>query len=474
MPQQRHTKVLKLEILKPAANIPEFEKWAKLAKLLRDVRYRVFRLANLAMSERYLDFYLFRTGRKEELKTRTIGELNRELRTLLQEEGASEEELSRFARSGALPDTICSALSQYKIRALTSGDKWREITTGKASLPTFRGNMAIPIRCDKAGYRRLERMPNGDIELDLMVCVKPYPRIVLKTGKLDGGPREILERLLDNEGQSEDGYRQRCFEVQHNERNKRWFLNVTYSFPAEETSGLSKERIVGVDLGFAIPAFVALNNGHARLGWNHFAGLAARVRGLQRQTMARRRNMLKGGKSALSKSTARSGHGRTRTLKSIERMRGLIDNAYKTLNHQISDSIVDFAMDHGAGVIQIEDLAGLKEQLTGTFLGERWRYFQLQEFLNYKAKEKGIQVRKVNPQYTSRRCSKCGFIHKDFTREFRDKNRRAGFLTKFECPECGFKCDPDYNAALNLATLDIENLIRVKCEERGIALHDDK
>lgn len=472
MPPQRHTKVLRLEILKPVGDMT----WKELSKLLRDVQYRVFRLANMAMSERYLGFYLVRTGRKEKegLKPRTIGELNRELRRLLQESGTSEEELARFARTGALHSRVYAPLSQYKIKALTSGETWREVTTGKASLSTFRRNMPIPIRCDEPQNRRLERMPSGDVEVDLLVCLRPYPRVVLKTRKLDGSPREILNRLLDNEGQSEDGYRQRCFEVQYNERDRRWSLNIAFDFPAEETPGLSKERIVGVDLGFAVPAYVALNNGHARLGWNHFAGLAARVRQLQGQTMARRRSMLRGGRSALSKATARSGHGRTRQLKSIERLRGTIDNAYKTLNHQISDSIVEFAVDHGSGVIQLEDLTGLRELLTGTFLGERWRYFQLQEFLDYKAKEKGIEVRKVNPQYTSRRCSKCGFIHEKFTREFRDKNRRVGFLTKFECPECGFKCDPDYNAARNLAKLDIEELIRLQCEKQGIALKDDE
>ena len=49
---KRITKVLKLEILKPAGEM----KWAQLVKLLRDARYRVFRLANLAVSEAYPTF----------------------------------------------------------------------------------------------------------------------------------------------------------------------------------------------------------------------------------------------------------------------------------------------------------------------------------------------------------------------------------------------------------------------------------
>jgi transposase len=79
-------------------------------------------------------------------------------------------------------------------------------------------------------------------------------------------------------------------------------------------------------------------------------------------------------------------------------------------------------------------------------------------------------VRRVDPKYTSRRCSKCGFIHAEFTREFRDANRQGGATTRFRCPECEYEADPDYNAARNLATLDIEKLIVQQCERQSIAL----
>ena len=463
MAKKRHVKVLKIEILKPAGDLS----WKELAKLLRDVRYRVFRLANLAVSEAYLNFHLYRTGRAEQLQTRKISELNHQLRELLQEEGVELAELDRISKTSALPATVYDALSKYKIGGITAPSKWRDIIRGKASLPTFRANLSIPIRCDKTQQRRLERS-NGETELDLMICIRPYPRVVLKTGKLKDGQRAILERLLDNSEQSPDGYRQRCLEVKHEERTKRWWLFVTYDFPAQSEPHLSKERVVGVDLGFACPVYAAINNGHARLGWTHFAGLGERIRKLQRQTMARRRNMLRGGRSSLSEQTARSGHGRKRKLRSIEQLSGRINNAYKTLNHQLSASIVDFALHHGAGVIQMEDLSELREELSGTFLGERWRYHDLQQFIKYKGEEKGIEVRRVDPRYTSRRCSRCGFIHVEFTRQFRDANRKSGVTTRFRCPECEYESDPDYNAARNLATLDIEDQIRQQCVRQGI------
>lgn len=467
-PTKRIAKVAKFRVLKPAGGM----KWQELGKLLKDVRYRVFRLANLAVSEAYLGFHLFRTGKEDEYKVEKPGALNARLRRMLIEEGTTEEEMNRFARKGALADTVCGALFHYKVRALLAKSKWAEVIRGKASLPTFRLDISIPIRCDKEGQPRLVRLENGDVAVDLALCLKPYPRVVLETGSLSGGMRATLDRLLENQSQSMEGYRQRCFEVKQNSDDGKWYLFVTYDFPATGTPGLSTERVVGVDLGVTVPLYAAISNGHARLGRREFAAIAARIRSLQRQTFARRRSMLTGGRSSLASETARAGHGRKRRLQPIKQLEGRIDNAYTTLNHQLSASVVRFALDHGAGVIQIEDLEGLKEVLRGTFLGGRWRYHQLQQFIEYKAGEKGIEVRKVNPRYTSRRCSKCGWIHAEFDRATRDAAGSGGMVARFECPreECGYKADPDYNAARNLATLDIAAIIEQQCKVQGIAL----
>jgi len=106
-----------------------------------------------------------------------------------------EEDLNRFSRRGALPDTIVSGLYQYKIRSITNLSKWKQVIRGNTALPTCRSDMAIPVRCEKKDQRRLEPTPNGDVELDLMICTRPYPRVVLQTGKLNRGQREILERI---------------------------------------------------------------------------------------------------------------------------------------------------------------------------------------------------------------------------------------------------------------------------------------
>jgi len=458
-------KVARLRILKPAGDMT----WSELGEMLRTVRYRVFRLANLAVSEAYLGFHMFRTQRAAEFKAETMGKLSRRLREMLIEEGVDEKELNCYSLTGAVPDTVAGALHQYKIRGITSPTKWRQVVRGQAALPTFRNDMSIPIRCDKPYQRRLEKTEAGEVEVELMICRKPYPRIVLGTADVGPGQEVILERLLQNKDNSSDGYRQRLFEAKQDRQTGKWWLYVTYDFPRPEEGELNPEIVVGVDLGFSVPLYVAINNGYARLGRRHFQALGNRIRSLQRQVLARRRSIQRGGRVNISHDTARSGHGIKRKLLPTEKLRGRIEKSYSTLNHQLSASVIDFTKNHHAGTIQIEDLANLKEVLAGTFIGARWRYHQLQQFLKYKADEAGITLKEVNPRYTSRRCSECGFIHKDFDRAFRDSGRTDGKVARFVCPECGYgPVDPDYNAAKNISTLDIEKHIRVQCKKQGL------
>lgn len=468
-PAPRLVKVAKFQIIKPVAPLT----WDELGRLLRQTRYRVFRLANLIVSEAYLNFHLlFRSGKTTEFTTESVGKLNHRLRDLLKEEPKPDGLQDRFSATGALPNTIAGALSQYKTRAVTQKAKWSEVIRGNASLPTFRNNMAIPVRCDKEGQRRLQKQESGDVTLELMICRSPYPKVILQSQKLGDGQQAVLDRLLANVNQSMEGYRQRAYEIKEDE-NHRWFLYVTYDMPMPTSPPLNKDVVVGVDLGVSCPLYVAVNNDPDRLGRREFTALSARIKSLQSQVIARRISIQRGARSRLA-AGARLGHGRKRALLPIETLQKRIEHAYTTLNHQLSKSVVEFALKHGAGVIQLEDLTGLQEALRGTFLGARWRYHQLQQFIEYKAKEHGITVQKVNPRYTSRRCSKCGHIHVEFDRAFRDKNARNGAVARFVCPACSFDCDPDYNAARNLSILDIANIITRQYQVQNIALsqHD--
>ena len=460
---KRIQKVTRFQIVKPV-NMS----WSELGKMLRDVRYRYWRLANMAVCENYMRFYKWRTGQTDSNENHKVKIINRSLRKMLiEEETADEEELSRYSRDGAVSGYIYGAFERMKLSAIKNKSKWKEVIRGKSALPLFKQNLAIPINCsDKTNPRLIEKTKSGEFEVDLRICQKTYPRVLLSTAKISEGQKVILERLVSNKTNSLPGYRHRFFELK--ETKGKWELLVTYDFPKEENIRVHKDIIVGVDLGWSVPLYAALNNGYARIGYKQLKPLGESIKALQRQTITRRRSIQRGGTKVLASPTARSGHGRKRILKPIEKLESKIGNAYKTLNHQLSHCVIEFAKNHGAGVIQIENLRGLSDELSGTFIGQNWRYHQLQEFIKYKAIEAGIDVKEVNPFMTSRRCSQCGFIYDGFDFQYRNNHRRKGKSTMFECPKGCKPLNADYNAAKNLATIDIEKKIHLQCQEQEI------
>ena len=77
----RLQKVTKFQIVKPV-NMA----WPEFGKIIRDVRYRYWRLANMSVCENYMRFYRWRTGNKEENENYKVKNLNRILRQMLIED----------------------------------------------------------------------------------------------------------------------------------------------------------------------------------------------------------------------------------------------------------------------------------------------------------------------------------------------------------------------------------------------------
>ena len=94
----------------------------------------------------------------------------------------------------------------------------------------------------------------------------------------------------------------------------------------------------------------------------------------------------------------------------------------------------------------MENLSGIGE--LSVFL-KKWSYYDLQRKIEQKAKEAGIEVRKIDPKYTSQRCHKCGHISRE--------NRKT--QADFVCEKCGYSANADFNAAKNIALKDIEQVI---------------
>jgi putative transposase len=129
--------------------------------------------------------------------------------------------------------------------------------------------------------------------------------------------------------------------------------------------------------------------------------------------------------------------------KLLKRLSGRERRFVSINNHTISKQIVAKAKAENKG-IAIEDLSNIrrtakpKSKAQKTELN-RWSFYQLRQYLTYKAKLNGVKLFAIPPAYTSQTCNDCFHIG-----ERKGKN--------FSCTNCGNVADADHNAAKNIAT----------------------
>jgi IS605 OrfB family transposase len=121
------------------------------------------------------------------------------------------------------------------------------------------------------------------------------------------------------------------------------------------------------------------------------------------------------------------------------------------VNHCVSKHLVEKAKDTNCFIV-LEDLTNINKKTTvrKKQRAERlsWAFYQLRQFITYKAKLKGISVILIDPRNTSRTCNSCGHCEK--------ANRKN--QNEFVCKKCGYKDNADFNAAKNIRNLGLHQL----------------
>lgn len=128
------------------------------------------------------------------------------------------------------------------------------------------------------------------------------------------------------------------------------------------------------------------------------------------------------------------------------------------VNHCISKQIVN----SDYTVFALEDLSKIRVQKRrGTEMNRKlnnWSFYELQQFLTYKAENIGKRVILVDARYTSQKCSVCGHTY---------KGNRDG--SQFLCRSCGFELHADLNASRNIAHAGISGLGRLPVNQPIVA-----
>jgi IS605 OrfB family transposase len=204
-------------------------------------------------------------------------------------------------------------------------------------------------------------------------------------------------------------------------RNK-WFFAVTISFAVDEVGG---NNTMGIDIGLRQLAVASVKTakGHEINRQFHSGKQAGFIRKKHRSL---RRKL-----------------GQSKKPKAIERINDKEQRWMADLNDKISRQLIDLAVQEKVSTIVMEDLKNIRHTARSYKSADRnlnsWAFYQLQQFIDYKAKLNGINVVYVKANYTSQRCSNCGEVVKS--------NRHKNLYT---C-NCGNHIHSDLNAARNIA-----------------------
>lgn len=141
--------------------------------------------------------------------------------------------------------------------------------------------------------------------------------------------------------------------------------------------------------------------------------------------------------------------------KLLRRISGRERRFMRATNHRISRRIVDKAKAESKG-IRLEDLEGIRDRMANSYWLQSWSFYELRQFVEYKAAIAGVPVEIVDPAYTSRTCPVCGHQEK--------ANRKS--QAKFECQSCQHSAHADVVGAVNISRGGAVNHPRSSVESR--------
>jgi len=204
----------------------------------------------------------------------------------------------------------------------------------------------------------------------------------------------------------------------------KWY--ATFSCIVESKSILKSDKAVGLDVG--ITSFAILSDGRKIDNPRFFRKDEKNLAKVQ---------------GKMSKAEKGSPE-RKKRCKAVVKVHERISNRRDNFCHQEARKIVK-----QYGIICIENLS-INQMVHNRCLNKSihdaaWNKFT--RYLTYKAENAGRVLVKVNPAYTSQTCSQCGH------REVKKLSDRV-----HHCSCCGFVCDRDYNASLNILRLGLQSL----------------
>jgi putative transposase len=220
----------------------------------------------------------------------------------------------------------------------------------------------------------------------------------------------------------------------------RWFASITVDTPDIQHVQQSQEA-VGVDLG--VSKLAVLSQGAAIAGPK---ALTASLKPVRRASRALSRKQL-------------GSSNWTKAKRHLARLHARIANIRKDATHKATTHIVKTYRRIGIEDLNVRGMMVRNRRIGRSVIDVALSQFRRQ--LEYKARFYGTAVIVADRWFpSSKTCSRCGFVVTELSLSQR----------MFRCPQCGFECDRDRNAALNLEHLAASSAVAACEEERSGAV----
>lgn len=207
----------------------------------------------------------------------------------------------------------------------------------------------------------------------------------------------------------------------------KWYLHISATKEVADFDKQEVKHVVGIDRGLRFLATTYDEQGETAF----FDGKAIMRKRAKYQKL-RATLQAKGTKSAKRR---------------LKKLSGRENRWMSDVNHCLSKTLVQ---KYGANTLFVlENLNGVSFERTDLPKSLRsqnksWAFYQLEQFLTYKAHLNNCEVVEVSAKYTSQRCPKCGVIKKD--------NRNHG-KHEYHCINCGYRSNDDRIGAMNIQLL---------------------
>ena len=207
----------------------------------------------------------------------------------------------------------------------------------------------------------------------------------------------------------------------------KWYLHISATKEVADFNKQTVKHVVGLDRGLRF-----LATSYDEQGKTAFFDGQAIMRKRAKYQKLRATLQAKGTKSAKRR---------------LKKLSGRENRWISDVNHCLSKTLVQ---KYGANTLFVlENLNGVSFERTDLPKALRnqnksWAFYQLEQFLTYKAYLHNSEVVEVSAKYTSQRCPKCGVIKKD------NRNHEKH---EYHCDNCGYRSNDDRIGAMNIQLL---------------------